>query len=220
MTRPDTLDAQRDHWERTLAERSDRFGADASRPAIAAANVFRKATAVSLLELGAGQGRDTLFFAESGFQVAALDYGASAVAELERKALQRHLQDRVRPLRHDVRQPLPFADESFDGCYSHMLYCMALTGQELGRLSSEIRRVLRPGGLSIYTARTVRDPDYGKGTHHGGGLYELGGFIVHFFDRAMIERLADGFEILHVSEFDEGALPRHLFLVTLRRPAG
>jgi hypothetical protein len=42
---------------------------------------------------------------------------------------------------------------------------------------------------------------------------------VHFFDRAMIERLADGFELLQVSEFHEGALPRHLFLVTLRRPA-
>lgn len=196
MTRPGILDAQRGHWERTLAEDSERFGADPSRPAIAAANAFREANAVSLLELGAGQGRDTLFVAESGFQVAALDYAASAVAELEGKALQRHLQDRVKPLGHDIREALPFANESFDGCYSHMLYCMALTSQELWRLS---RDPARPAsGWPQHLHRADRP---------------------HFFDRAMIERLADGFEILQVSEFDEGALPRHLFLVTLRRPA-
>ena len=39
---------------------------------------------------------------------------------------------------HDVRDPLPFGDDFFDGCYSHMLYCMALTTSELEALSKEI----------------------------------------------------------------------------------
>ncbi len=71
----------------------------------------------------------------------------------------------VTALRHDVRNPLPFEDESFDACYSHMLYCMALTTDELEFLCSEIRRVLKPGGLNVYTVRHTGDAHYGTGVH-------------------------------------------------------
>ena len=120
---------------------------------------------------------------------------------------------------HDVRTPLPFPDRSFDACYSHMLFCMALTEAELNSLAREILCVLRPGGLCVYTARTTDDPDFGKGTDHGEGLYESGGFIVHFFDADTVERLAEGYEIVEAESFEEGALPRKLVRVTLRRPA-
>jgi hypothetical protein len=79
---------------------------------------------------------------------------------------------------------------------------------------------LRPGGLNVYTARTTDDPDYGKGEHRGERLYELGGFVVHFFDRDLVERLAQGFNLAAVDEFEEGALPRRLYLVTMRKPDG
>jgi hypothetical protein len=41
--------------------------------------------------------------------------------------------------------------------------------------------------------------------------------VVHFFDRAFVDELADGFEIVAVDEFEEGALPRRLYRVTLRK---
>ena len=97
---------------------------------------------------------------------------------------------------------------------------MALTEEQLVVLSAEVGRVLRPGGLNVYTARTTKDPDYGKGEHRGERLYELGGFVLHFFDRALVERLAEGFHLVAVAEFEEGNLPRRLFQVTMRRPSG
>jgi SAM-dependent methyltransferase len=121
-------------------------------------------------------------------------------------------------VRHDLRAPLPFPGETFDGCYSHMLYCMAFTEAQLELLSSEIRRVLRPGGVNVYTARTTEDPDYGKGVHRGENLYELGCFIVHFLDQDALRRLAEGFELVDVEKFEEGPLPRRLVRVTLRKP--
>lgn len=39
-------------------------------------------------------------------------------------------------------------------------------------------------------------------------MYEHGGFTVHFFDLALIERLAAGFELIEVTDFTEGDLPR------------
>ena len=118
---------------------------------------------------------------------------------------------------HDCRDPLPYADESFDACYSHMLYCMALTTPRLETLSTEVRRVLRPGGLQVYTVRSTADPDHGAGVARGDDMFEMNGFVVHFFSRELVERLAEGFELLEVAEFEEGELPRRLFRVTQRK---
>jgi hypothetical protein len=49
-------------------------------------------------------------------------------------------------------------------------------------------------------------------------MYEHGGFIVHFFDMPLIERLAAGFELVDVTDFSEGELPRRLARVTMQVP--
>ena len=215
---PSGPEGQRDHWSKVLADRADRYGVAPSGPAREAAARFAEAGAVSVLELGAGQGRDSLFFARGGFQVAALDFTSSGAAAIRDKAQAEGLADAVDPLVHDCCEPLPFPDESFDACYSHMLYCMSLTTPQLEELSREVWRVLRPGGLQIYTARTTADPDYGRGPAHGDDRFEASGFIVHFFSRGLVDRLAAGYELREVREVEEGDLPRRLFVVVQRKP--
>ncbi len=212
------LDAQQAHWVRTFTAHAEMFGREASEPARAALERFRGQRVGGLLELGAGQGRDTLFFAAQGLQVTALDYAESALGEIAAKAEGAGLGDLVHPVPGDARRPLPFADASFDAAYAHMLFCMALTTPELDALAGEVRRVLRPGGLLVYTVRTTQDPHFGAGIDRGDDMFEMGGFIVHFFDRALVERLAAGFESLELAEFEEGPLPRRLYRVTLRKP--
>jgi hypothetical protein len=48
-------------------------------------------------------------------------------------------------------------------------------------------------------------------------MYEVGGFIVHFFDREKVSRLSAGYDILGVDELEEGELPRKLFMVTMKK---
>ena len=98
-----------------------------------------------------------------------------------------------------------------------MLFNMALTTAELETLSGEVHRALRPGGLHLYTVRHTGDAHYGAGTSHGDSMFENGGFIVHFFDRALVDRLATGFTLLGLTPFEEGSLPRRLWRITLRR---
>ena len=214
---PGALDGQRRHWESAFGERAEMFGEAPSDPARRAAELFKREGVAEVLELGAGQGRDTLFFAREGFRVRAVDYSSSGLEAIGEKARASDLYSEVSTTVHDIRYRLPFGDATFDACFSHMLYCMALTSKELDALSSEVRRVLKPGGLSVYTVRHTKDAHYGAGIHRGEDMYEMGGFIVHFFSREKVERLARGFEILGLDEFEEGGLPRRLFRVTLRK---
>ena len=201
-----------------LASRADRYGLEPSAPAQWAAGLFQEHGARDVLELGAGQGRDSVHFARLGMHVQALDFAESRRRGHPRQGDEaRDLAGSLAAAVHDCCEPLPFADASFDACYSHMLFCMALTTPQLEQLSAEVLRVLRPGGLHVYTARTTADPDYGVGAAHGDDLYESGGFVVHFFSRELVRHLAHGFTLLEVAEFEEGDLPRRLFRVAQRR---
>ena len=211
---------QQEHWAATFDANPDMYGTDPSAPGLAAAEAFAAAGHGSVLELGAGQGRDTLYLASQGMHVTALDYAPGTIETLFAKAQAAGLADMVSVVRHDIRQPLPVPDASVDASYSHMLFCMALTTSELESLVGELRRVLRPAGLVVYTARTTADAHYGAGTPRGDDMYEHGGFIVHFFDRALIDHLAEGFELIDVTDFTEGDLPRRLARVTMRVPQG
>jgi SAM-dependent methyltransferase len=210
-------DEQREHWSATFAAHPAMYGEEPSEAAVAAADMFAAAGATTVLELGAGQGRDTLYLARRGFHVDALDYAPEGLEEIEAKAGAAGLADRVTIALHDVRQRLPFADDSVDASFSHMLLCMALTTPELDRLVGDLRRVVHPGGLVVYTVRTTDDAHYGAGNARGDDMYEQGGFVLHFFDRALVDRLAAGFTLVDVTEFSEGELPRRLARVTMRR---
>ena len=75
-----------------------------------------------VLELGAGHGRDSIFFASNGLEVEALDYSAFAVELLNKTAKEKRL-----PLKlhfFDVKHQLTCPDGNFDAAYSHMLFNM------------------------------------------------------------------------------------------------
>jgi SAM-dependent methyltransferase len=214
----EALAGQQEHWAATFDANPDMYGTDPSAPGLAAAQAFAAAGCHIVLELGAGQGRDTLYLARQGLYVTALDYALGTVEIIAAKAQAAGLSEMVSVARHDIRQLLPLPDASVDASYSHMLFSMALTTSELEGLAGELRRVLRPGGLVVYTARTTADAHHGTGTPRGDDMYEHGGFIVHFFGRTLIERLAAGFELIDVTDFTEGDLPRRLARVTMRVP--
>jgi SAM-dependent methyltransferase len=210
-------DGQREHWQSVFATNADMYGAEPSDPGRVALELFTRERARDLLELGAGQGRDTMAFLAAGLRVTALDYAADALRNLQETAEGINVSERLTTLVHDVRTPLPLPDASTDATYSHMLFNMALSTPELDALAREVHRVLRPGGLHIYTVRHTDDPHYGTGIAHGDAMFEHGGFIVHFFDRPLVDRLAAGFTLLEIVEFEEGDLPRKLWRIMLRK---
>lgn len=210
---------QKTHWEVVFSQKAAFFGEEPSDFAKQSLDLFRREGVHSVLELGCGQGRDTFLFARSGLRVTALDYAEAAVAAIRKRAAANSLSALVLAQSHDVRQPLPFPDAAFDACYSHMLLCMELSTAEIAFLLGEIQRVLRPGGLAVYSVRSDLDKHYRAGIQIGEDIYKIGGFVVHFFTEEKIKKLAKSYELSVIDRLEEGSLPRDLYCVTMRKRA-
>ena len=211
------LDQQSQYWEKNFLSKPEMFGLDPSKAAINTLKTFKEEKIKKIIELGAGLGRDTIFFAKNLINVYALDYSPAAIKVINKKILENKLSNLVSTKIFDVRKKLPFENNSVEVCFSHMLYCMALTTAELKFLNNEICRVLKPGGMNVYTVRHTGDGDYKNGTHIGEDLYENDGFIVHFFSEEKVRQIADGFIIINIESFEEGSFPRKLFRVILKK---
>ena len=208
------LDRQSQHWEASFSSKPEMFGHEPSLAAVKSLNFFKNK---NIVELGAGLGRDTIFFAQNSIHVEVLDYSQKAIETINNKSKKLNLEQFIKTKVFDVRKKLPFEDNTIDACFSHMLYCMALSNSDLKNLNKEISRILKPGGINIYTVRHTDDGDYKNGIHIGEDLYENDGFIVHFFSKDKINQLSKDFEILNIEEFEEGSFPRKLFKVTAKK---
>ena len=211
------LDQQSQHWDASFSNKPEMFGLEPSISAKKALNFFKEKKINNIIELGAGLGRDSIFFAKNNIKIQALDYSSSGIEIINHKINKDNLKNFISTKLFDVREKLPFEDNSIDGCYSHMLYCMALTTEDLEKLNNEIHRILKPNGLNIYTVRHTNDGDYKNGKHIGEDLYENDGFIVHYFSQEKVSTLLNGFENIALEKFEEGTFPRKLFFVVNKK---
>ncbi len=207
------LDLQSQHWESNFSSKPEMFGLEPSFSAKKALKIFKEKKIHKIIEIGAGLGRDSLFFAKNSIHTTALDYSASGIKIINQKIKKNNLYNYISTKLFDVRKKFPFEDNSIEACYSHMLYCMALTTSDLKTLNNEIQRILKPGGINIYTVRHTSDGDFKNGYHIGEDLYENDGFIVHYFSEDKINSLLNGFKNISIEKFEEGPFPRKLFLV-------
>ena len=207
------LNRQSQHWETNFSNKPEMFGLEPSLPAKKALNIFKENNCSKIVELGAGLGRDSIYFGKNSINVTALDYSENGIKVINEKIKKENLRCSISTLKFDIREDLPFETNSVDAWYSHILYCMALTQKDLDKLNSEIHRILKPGGINIYTVRNTDDGDYKKGIHRGEDLYEIDGFIIHFFSKDKILNLTSGFKNISIDYFEEGSFPRKLYFI-------
>ncbi len=98
---------------------------------------------LDVLDAACGTGRYALRLAEAGARVSGVDTTEEMLAHARCKAADRSLSADLRL--GDIRQ-LPFTDESFDLVVSGLALCHV---PDLGPVTAEFARVLRPGGRLI-----------------------------------------------------------------------
>lgn len=213
--------SQRNHWEKTYQSSSDFFGHEPSEFGMGAMRTFIANGDKRILELGCGQGRDTIHFLKHGLEVIAYDYSETCVTQLLEKARKAGIDKNLTAEARDLRNGIPLPDESVDAVFSHMFFTMRLTESELAFIFKECHRVLKHGGINIYSVRNTKDPHFQKGKHHGEDLWEnQAGFVVHFFTIEKVQRLAEGYDLLYTKEFDDPTptYTRKLYEVVIVKP--
>ena len=154
-----------------------------------------RADTYELLDVGAGAGRHTVFWARQGYRTQAVDASALAVAQTLQWGLQENLAVAAQVAEADA---LPFADGRFDGVLSFaVLYYLSYERLQCG--IQEIWRVLKPGGRAFVMiksdadsrargARKVAAHAYQVATPENGESWTVeAGMVLTLLDRSAVE---------------------------------
>lgn len=135
------------------------------------------------LELGAGTGKDSLYFQEQGFTVTAIDLSPAMVELCKEKQLNAHVMD-------FTQRELP--PETFDAVYAFNSL-LHTPKKELSLVLTNVHRVLKPKGffyLGVYGGNEfegVWQEDWAEPKR----------FFAYYTDKALLEIVTDVFELVY-----------------------
>jgi len=158
----------------------------------------------SLLEIGAGHGRDSIFFQEQGFAVTCIDLSPEMVRQCQQKGLTAFIMDMVN---------LEFEQASFDAVYALNSF-LHLSKQEFPIALKKVYRVLQPGGLFYLGLYGGVDFE---------GIWENDSYIPKRFfsfytDENLKKILSDLFGILYFRSIVFGEETRDFQSIILKKP--
>jgi len=187
-------------WEK-LYEKKNRYGTEPCHFAIKSLEWMKKIKGNKILELGCGEGKDSVFFAKNGYEVFSLDCSEKAIKSFEENIVKNDVKKLVHPILYDITIPLKFDDETFDVVFAH-LSLHYFDDQTNTKIFTEIRRVLKVGGLLFVRVKSTEDQLYGKGKKIEEDMFEFG-HIRHFFSKEYLMSKIKGFKILSIAQTKE-----------------
>ena len=90
------LDQQSQYWEKSFLSKPEMFGLKPSIAAVNSLKTFKQNNINNIIEIGAGLGRDTIFFAKNGINIEALDYSPAAIKIIKKKLKKINYQHRLK----------------------------------------------------------------------------------------------------------------------------
>ncbi|MBU0458809.1 class I SAM-dependent methyltransferase [Patescibacteria group bacterium] len=142
-----------------------------------------------LLDIGCGDGRDSIFFAEKGIDVTAIDFAEEAIEQINAD----HSSINARVM--DITE-MKFPDDSFDVVYAH-LTLHYFDDETTEKIIKNIYRMLKKDGYFFIKCKSVKDSLYGKGEKVGEDMYKSD-HVRHFFSEEYMKEKLKNFEIVNL----------------------
>jgi len=150
-----------------------------------------------LVDLGCGNGRDSLFFAQNGIEVTAVDMSESAVGEVRRGSGDLP----VSVVQDDFVKSKVLFDFEYDYCYSRWTI-HSIDDAQQGEFIKNVSGALKDGGLFFIETRTTGDDIFGMGRQVGPRSYIYDKHYRNFIDPRVLEAQLrqQSFELLYFEE--------------------
>lgn len=136
-----------------------------------------------VLDLGCGSGELSFAISQLGHVVTCVDFSPHAIE------MTNELVPDAECFVHDLRDPLPLDDSSFDAVVAS-LSLHYFPFEELLRITDEIRRVLRWNGLLIFRMNSISD----DAANHRGEIAR------YFYSENDIRKWMDGWSLLFLEK--------------------
>ena len=152
-----------------------------------------------VLDLGAGDGKDSIEFAKHGYHVTSVDFSSIGISQLEEAAKKLNL--KVTGKIADLEK-LELPENSYDVIYSN-LGLHFFDDKTTRSIFTRIHKALRKNGMIFINAKAVTDDHYGKGEQIGPDTYKYKGQLRHFFSDNYMRGLLSIFKNVVVNTIDE-----------------
>ena len=146
-----------------------------------------------LLDAGCGQGADSRYFAQHGYEVTAMDFSDSAL-EIAQKKSAEHA-DQIKFVKGDLASPLPFMNASFDIVYSH-LAVHYFSASVTEKILAEFERILKKDGVLALLVNSTTDPEFNTGPEIEKDYFIIRNVSKRFFNTSTLAGFTRNFETM------------------------
>jgi 2-polyprenyl-3-methyl-5-hydroxy-6-metoxy-1,4-benzoquinol methylase len=128
---------------------------------------------MKILDAGCGEGRNTIYFLNEGYQIFGVDHNPVAIqmARIYAQTIQKDYD--VFRFQTSMVENLPFHQGAFDVVISSAVLHFAKDENQFLKMVDDMMRVLRPGGIFFLRMTTSQGNMQEMSPHLGDGVYLL-----------------------------------------------
>lgn len=184
-------------WENAFTKHPKMWGEKPTDNAKNVLDLFLKRNIKEVLVPGFGYGRNAKVFYESGIAVRGIEISKTAI-----KRARKYFGDDV-IIHHGSVTDMPFDDAQYEAIYCYSLIHL-LDSSERKKLIEDCYTQLKPGGIMVFVALTVKDFRFGVGELVENHTFlSPQGLRLYFYDKAAVNKEFGDYNLVEALEINE-----------------
>ncbi len=141
----------------------------ASKPFLLFSEILKYENMSKVLDAGCGIGRNSIYLAQKGCEVHAVDYSETALRELHQRAEKEGVQENISTYNIFLDDTFPFETGSFDLVLDSYVFCHFTDNGFRENYRKELHRVAKPDGIVYSSLFSFEDEYYKEILENEGG---------------------------------------------------